>query len=654
MGHFFLIPFFTIITVFITSFIGLAVLCKKTRFEHWRNLVFGILTSIFTATIGILLVHINNPKTASTHYSYKLSDEKQTIALEITDILKPNAYTNRYFASIKQLNKHNTSGKTLLSIPKDEFSKQLNIDSKLLTKIQIKALNSPLNPHQFNYKNYLKNKGIFHQIHLSDAPILFSKNKTKSIFGIAQNLRNTIINNLKNKGIEGQELAIISALLLGERTGIDSETYDNYKAAGAVHILAVSGLHVGILLLIIQFLLSPLLFLKYGRQLQLLFTIVLLWGFAIIAGLSPSIVRAVTMFSFFAYAKFLKRPSNSFNILALSMFFILLIKPLWLFDIGFQMSYAAVFSILWIYPLLNSFWSPKNIILNKIWQIFNVSIAAQLGVFPIALLYFHQFSGLLFISNLIILPFLGVILGFGLFVISLSLLDSLPYFLAKTYSILISVMNRIIEWIANQDAFVFTAISYDWKLLLATYLFLIFLVLSLKKVTFRNITIALLCIISIQGIFIVNKRNTAITSKLTLSHQYKNTAIFYQKGDSLFIFKNNNTPQLLAFEKTYCIAERINHTVTKQLRNSYNIDSKHLIIVDSLGIYQLKNIKSPQILLKNSPKINLDRLITTLQPELIIADGSNYPSYIRRWKESCKKQKLPFHSTSEKGAYIIK
>ena len=255
-------------------------------------------------------------------------------------------------------------------------------------------------------------------------------------------------------------MGIIQALLLGQRNSISTETYDNYKDAGAVHILAVSGLHIGILLLLLQFLFRPLEILPKGRTIKLVVIVLLLWCFAFLAGLSASVVRAVTMFSFVAYALYLNRPSNTFNILALSMFFILLLfNPMLLFQVGFQMSYAAVFSIVWIYPMLQRFWTPKNSVLQKIWQLLSVSIAAQLGVLPISLFYFHQFPGLFFISNLLIVPFLGLLLGMGILVMVLALLDILPDFLVLWYNRIISLMNSVVEWVAQQEAFIFKNIS---------------------------------------------------------------------------------------------------------------------------------------------------------------------------------------------------
>jgi len=252
--------------------------------------------------------------------------------------------------------------------------------------------------------------------------ICFLDNPTPTLRGYAAGLRNTIIKRLAALGFAGEELAIVNALLLGQRTDISSGTYDAYKNAGAVHLLAVSGLHIGILLWILHMVFRPVELLPKGKTIKLLVLLVALWSYAVLAGLSASIIRAVSMFSFVAYALYLNRPANTFNILALSIFFVLLaFDARLLYSPGFQMSYAAVFAIVWIYPKLQAIWRPGQWLPRKIWQLLSVSLAAQLGVLPISLFYFHQFPALFFVSNLLVVPFLGLLLGTGFLIALLAL-----------------------------------------------------------------------------------------------------------------------------------------------------------------------------------------------------------------------------------------
>src|SRR5690606_7904768 len=172
---------------------------------------------------------------------------------------------------------------------------------------------------------------------------------------------------------------IIQALVLGEKKDIDKNLYNEYAAAGAVHILAVSGLHVGILYFILAFLLNPLKRIKSGSYLHAIIIVLLLWGFAMLSGLSPSVTRAVTMFSFFAVAGIFGRQTNTLNTLFLSFLTLLIINPMWLFQVGFQLSYLAVFFIVWLQPIFYKVGYSKSRIIRKIWTIISVTIAAQIG-----------------------------------------------------------------------------------------------------------------------------------------------------------------------------------------------------------------------------------------------------------------------------------
>ena len=446
-------------------------------------------------------------------------------------------------------------------------------------------------------------------------------------------------------------MGVIQALLLGKRDDISENTYNNYKNAGAVHILAVSGLHVGIILFLLEFMLSPLERLPKGKILKLITVVLLLWGYALVAGLSPSIVRAVTMFSFVAYALHLNRPTNSFNIIALSMLFIVLVKPLFLFQVGFQLSYAAVFAIVWIYPKLQKLWFPENIIIRKTWQLLSVSVAAQLGVLPISLFYFHQFPALFFISNLLVIPFLGLILGFGILVIVLALIDFLPQFMADGFNWVIKLMNSVIGWVAQQEGFIIKNIPFDSVQLLLGYLIITVLVVFLSKPKWKVALVLFGGIIAFQSRIIWGQMLVQEKEAIILVHRSRNTILFHQLGDSLSILTSDKT-NLGNVIDNYAVAERIQKLDTIQLKNSYHIGQKKLFIVDSLTVFPLEE-RPDYLLLTQSPKLNLERLLDSIKPKKIFADGSNYPSLIRKWKASCNQKEIPFHYTGEKGYYVF-
>ena len=631
------------------SFCSLSYLfIKKTP----RNSIsFGLTALLATLCIGILSISLWKPKNQNNHYTHLNLDKSLTWKFKIREVLKSSTFSDRYIANALSTDEINTKGKILLSFTTDSTTKKLRVDDELLVFGKLSEISTPLNPHQFDYKNYLEGLGIYHQLRLYETNHFLDKNKSTTIYGIAASIRTQIIEKLKQADFDSERLGIIQALLLGQRNDISEATYNNYKNAGAVHILALSGLHIGILLLLLQFLLSPLERLAKGKTIKLVIIVILLWSFALLAGLSASIIRAVTMFSFVAYAIYLNRPSNTFNILALSMFFILLvINPMLLFQAGFQMSYAAVFSIVWLYPLLQKLWFPKNWIINKVWQLLSVSIAAQLGVLPISLFYFHQFPGLFFISNLLVVPFLGLILGMGILVIAIALCNSLPSFLANLYNSLIGLMNEVIAWVAQQEAFVFRNISFDIIQLVLSYFIIITFITVFTKATFKRVTVFLVGIIGFQIWLFFVSYSANQKEILLVAHQTKNSILIYQTGNSSTIIAKDliTTKRIIT---DYTIAERVKHIDYSKIKNSYMFKNATLLVVDSLGVYSNQN--TDYLLLTQSPKINLERLIDSINPKQIIADGSNYHSYIDRWRKTCLKRKLPFHYTGEKGAYYF-
>ncbi|WP_273568145.1 ComEC/Rec2 family competence protein [Maribacter halichondriae] len=651
LGHYYKIGIYPSVILTILSIGSLAIM--YFNIDSKKSILFGVLVVIATFNIGIFSVSLSQSANYASHYSHQNLGKRNVWRLKVREVMKPTEYSNRYVALVRTLNGKKSSGKMLLNLPVDSVGGHLMVDDELLIYAQAQEINAPLNPHQFDYKEYLESLGITHQLRVQKEHFAVQENASKTVFGIAASLRNRIINQLKKTNFGEEELGIIQALLLGQRHDISETTYNNYKNAGAVHILAVSGLHIGILLLLLQFLLRPLESLPKGKTIKLIVIVVLLWGFAILAGLFASIIRAVTMFSFVAYALYLNRPSNTFNILALSMFFILLLfDPKLLFQVGFQMSYAAVFAIVWIYPLLQKLWFPKNKIVRYFWQLLSVSIAAQLGVLPISLFYFHQFPGLFFISNLLIIPVLGLILGMGVLVILLALANLLPEFLARGYNFVIELMNDVIGWVAQQEAFVFQNIPFDRVQLFLAYLILFSLILVFTKPTFKRTASLLFGILLFQSWMLYSTFRTQAEEHLIVAHQNRNSILLHQSGRNLVV--NSNAKQRTErLANDYKIAERIAYIENHDLKNSYSIGNEKLLIIDRMGIYPKGRLNPAHVLLTESPKINLERLIDSIKPKKIIADGSNYKSYIQRWQKTCTKRKLPFHYTGEKGAYYF-
>ncbi len=656
LSHYFQLNFniVSILTLLLVFLIGIIWAIQKDKI--YRRSYFGILVYLCFMCIGMTAYNIKNEKSRSTHYTnFDFKNEGYQVHFKICERLKPDNYNQKYIAELIQIDNRSVSGKILVNISLDSSTNSFGIDYKLASITSFQDIQKPLNPHQFDYSEYLELKHVYQQVYLKPTTTKILSSKRNTIYGFADALRSRINEKLDKAGFQKNILSIINALLLGQRQTINKSIYNNYVNSGTIHILAVSGLHVGIILWILNFIFRPLLHIKYGRVFRPLIIVTLSWCFAIITGLSPSVTRAVTMFSVISVAMHYKRPTNIYNTLFISAFLILLFKPRFLFEVGFQLSYLAVFGIVSIQPLIYKIWKPKYILFDKLWQIFTVTLAAQIGVVPISLYYFHQFPGLFFVSNLIIIPFLSLILGLGLLIIVFGLLDLLNSFMVKTYSLIIVSMNNFIAWISQFESFLLRDIPFTAEQVIITYLIIIGFVQAYKYKKVKWIPVCLVGIICFQGLMIYYKNLNRYDSFLVLNKS--RYSIIVQKYNDRLTVHHNLDSSLIQNENTitnYKVGENIENIEMDSLKSVFQFKDKLILAIDSLSIYNSLSFKPNYILLRNSPKINLNRVIDSLNPELIIADASNYKSYAKRWKTTCQDRKIPFHYTNEKGAFILK
>lgn len=611
---------------------------------------FAAATFLMIMAIGagrFTFVHEINLK---NHYTKFLKQENNSV-LSINQVLKPSKNYLKYEAEVRQINRQTTRGKLLLNIKKDSLNSPLKVGEFVYTNADIIEVEDAKNPFQFSYKNYLAQNQIYNQIFATSDELSLLKFKSHSVKVLASQIRNKIIFEFKKQGLKGNELEVVKALLLGERTELDTELRQSYANAGAIHILAISGLHIGIIMLLISFVLKPLESLKNGKTIKLILLVVTLWFYALIAGLSPSVVRATTMFTAISFGIFINRKTAILNTLALSALILLLINPLYLFDVGFKMSYLAVLAIVLIQPIIANLWHPKFKIVNYFWQLLSVSTAAQLGVVPLSLYYFHQFPGLFFLTNMVILPFLGIILGLGLLFMLLAYFGLLPEIFIEGYHYIIYFLNQFIIWIAQQEAFLFKNISFSLLMMITSYLIIISVFYWINQKTFYRSVLVFLAILSLQLVFIYQKYQTSKTNEFIVFNNYKTPLISLKNGDNLDVLFAPDSLEnftLIAFK----IGAQIKTSkIIKDRQNLLLINGKAILIVDKLGVFEpLKQID--MVVLTESSKVNLDRLISQLNPKLIIADGSNYKSLITLWQNTCKQRKISFYNTAEQGAYI--
>ena len=612
---------------------------------------FGITLCVFFISLGCYKYQITIPEFQQEHYIHTLSQNRQLVQLQIKEILKPDTYNYKYRAATQALDGVSCKGDIVYLITKDSLAKPLTIGDRVILNEKLTPVVGPKNPYQFNYAAYLKNQGIYHEIHSSYNEILKLQPAASSLKGAAEQFRNYCIYKLSQTSISQKELAVIQALVLGQKRALDKQLYQAYAAAGAVHILAVSGLHVGILYAILLTLLAPVTRLQKGEIIRSITIVLSLWCYALFTGLSASVCRAVTMFSFFAVARALGRKTSTINTLSLSFSCLLFYNPLYLFQVGFQLSYLAVLSIITLQPKLASYYTPGNKLAKLLWNTMTVTLAAQIGLGPLSIYYFNQFPGLFFITNIIVLPLLGGVLSIGFFIVILGCLTIVPDSLAKIYGNIIAILNDFITWVATQNAFLFKEIYFPKPFLFVSYGVIICLLWVCRKWNFKNLMLCLgSCGIALGVLTIMKVYPTP--AHLIVFHKYKQTLLgVKQKHQTTLLVPDSITPAMASLISSYKTANYNSSSAQKKLPNMFTFKEIPVLILDSVGVFP-KVLQKPVVVLTQNTQIHLARFIDSVSPRRIIADGSNYKSYVDRWRETCIEKKIPFHSTYEKGAFI--
>ncbi|WP_264566478.1 ComEC/Rec2 family competence protein [Flavobacterium sp. N3904] len=650
------IPFVAFTFLSIATFI-FSVIYFSTNLKSKFSMLFGIATFLLALSIGATtqIVHTDSFQKNNYTHSKDLFDKKHSFTVTLREKLKSSNSNERYIALVNSIDQKNYSGRIILNIRKDSLNHNFEIGNQLKIEASLYKNTPQKNPNQFDYQKYLENKQIYAQLYADQNEIQVRPTIEKDIWYYTSQLRTHIIQNLEKSRFHKKELNVAVALIMGQQQDISPEIIKDYQYAGAVHILSVSGLHIGFILLFVTFILKPFPNSKRGSLIKLTIILSSLFLFGILAGLAPSVVRSVTMFSFVAIGNYLRRSVNIYHTLLASVLLILLFQPSFLFDVGFQLSYVALFFIIWLQPLLAIVWTPNNFFFKYIWDILTVSFAAQIGTLPLSIYYFHQFPGLFFVTNLIVIPFLSIIMALGSLVMIFAAFNWVPFYPAKALELSIHFLDKIINSIASLEQFIIKDIPLNLSLLIITYLLIIAVVLWFKKPSFKRLAYVLTAIILFQIGNIKTKWDIQNQEEFVVFNSKRSTLITERKGDKVLLYANDS---LLKNAKnnilisSYLTGNFSKVNDKKSLKNLVYFKGNKILIIDSSKVYT-QTIQPDIVLLTQSTKINLDRLLQTLKPKIVIADGSNFKTIQKRWKATCTEQKIPFHATSEKGFYKI-
>lgn len=665
------------IAVLIFGFIAILLL-KKYSTYHFRWLD-GVISSLVFIILGLNLCvgnkEINNPK----HFNNFQQKETQYI-YKIIESVEEKKRSYKTTAEVIAFNINNkwqlTEGKAIVYITKDSASKILQYGDVIYSNTAPTEVKPPANPNEFNYKNYLASKNIYHQVYLSSNKWILLKNGEGNIFkNFSLQLRNKLLQIFQKNNVEGEDYAVVSALILGYDDKIDAELLKSYSNAGITHILSVSGMHVAVIygaLLFIFGFIERLKKLKYTKPIILLSFI---WFYAMLTGLSPSVMRSAAMISFVIIGQSLNRKVDIYNSLIVSAFFLLAIDPFFLKDVGFQLSYLALFGIIWLQPYIAKWWQPQNKIIKSIWTLINVSIAAQLITTPICLFYFHQFPNYFLLANLIIVPLSTVIIYAAIGILIFSPISIVSEIFGSITAFLINKMNIVIRFIEQLPYSTTNGIWINTFEMTVIYVFIFSLIFYFiyYKVKYIYISLASILTLVIFNLNLsINKQNEY---KLNVYAVKKHTAIEFTHNNNQILLIDSIDTEINSKLKFHLqnnwIKNNIENPIIKTFQQNKSISNNHLKLFYYKDFMLFNDIKLLRInkesnIANNKTKINVDYIILSQnQPyELaflsklfncknFIIDSSNSFKKTREWTKECENLALNYHNVNESGAFQL-
>lgn len=604
--------------------IGFGAALVVCHIKRWHFL-YSICMFCCFLVLGSIRLNPITPKSASIETIHELV---------ITKAANTNTFGHQYIAA--------TTKKERILL-QTNLSQRLTVGDRLLVQGKLIPIQAPRNPMDFDFKTYMLRKGVARKISLDKKPFVALSPK-KSLKRWAYKLQQQLIAQLKQTPLNQNNKALVMALVLGHKAELSEERVAQYQRAGAMHLLAISGLHIGIVLMLLRFFVRPLKSLKFGKVLAALIPVLLLWCFVLITGGAASVTRAVTMFTFLQLGLALARKNAGIQGVWVSFVILLLVNPRFIFDVGFQFSYAAVFGIVWMMPHWQRLFIKQHRAVRYLADLFGVGIIAQLAILPLSLYYFNQFPLLFWVSNLVLVPLLGFIITLAIAAVGFSFFPSVypAYDFANR---IFDAYQNTVEWIAQWEHFFIESIPF--RPLDATLLGMavVSLFVLLSRPTHKKML--LLGVVSILFHFNLLMRWKP-PPKALIGHVYKNSLLLTAENRIGMAHYDKKTEKITQLAARFQLDNRLDSMHYQQLHNSYGA----LLVVDSLGIYQ--GVEPHKIiLLRENPKIHLGDLIDNIKPAIIIADGSNYPSFVARWKATCEANNTAFHSTATEGSYPL-
>lgn len=663
--------------------------------KRFKSLIFsGIFGALILGLSGYIISFLRTENNSFQHYSHSVG-KFEYFEVIVDNLVEEKENSWKTVGKVKSVLIGNeilpVSGKILLYFDNNSVEKPRYGDV-FFVKGNPQKIASPKNPQEFDYQRYMYYQQIEFQQYLRQENIEKAGFEPSDILINFALRTNAHADSILTGFVEGKnQYGVANAMILGQRDDLSNDLMQAYSAAGAIHVLSVSGLHVGViceaLVLIFGFLR------KKGRKGKIGFFLIIfiaLWFYAFVTGLSSPVLRSTIMFTIILFARTFQKKHNSYNTVSLSAFCLLLYNPYFLFNVGFQLSYLAIFGMIYFQPKLNPILiidSKKNLLYrlgDKIWKVTTVAVAAQIATFPITIYYFHQFPNYFIFANPVVILLSSIVLIAGLaFVILASIflyfdLTAITHFFGQCLKYTILWLNESVLFIENLPLSITKFLwfsTYEMWLMYG----LIFGLIALWN-TRKYYWVWINCGIVGNLIFllILGKIQTQNQELSTILSIPKHSAITFIEGKKAIILANKgflSSRKDIGFRvNNYWSSLGVRDTLKVNLLENYhssngmaNVQSSDSIAVFSwkdktfLWIgknlkhkdFEAKNVSVDYLILANKSVKDLEQIIGKVQFKNLIIDGSYTKFYADKLSLQAEELGLKYYNLIEVGAIQI-
>ena len=573
---------------------------------------------------------------------------------------KANTAVNAIVANDQQ---YPSAGNVIVYFSKDSFPPQISDGTQIVFSKSLQEIKNAGNPGGFDYKRYCLFQQITHQVYLRPGDYIVLNDRNASMLsGFINAIRKKTLSILRTHIPGEKERGLAEALLIGYKDDLDKTLVQSYSNTGVVHIIAISGLHLGLIYWLLIQLLKPLQRKKHTRWLKPVIIIGGLWLFSLLAGAQPSVLRSAVMFTCIVLGESLGRKSSIYNSLAASAFMLLCYNPYWLWDVGFQLSYTAVLSIvIFMKPIYNWFYI-KNKVLDFTWKMNAVTLAAQVLTVPLSIYHFHQFPNYFLLTNLVAVPVSSVIVLGEILLCVVSFIAPVATAVGNILHYLIWFMN---SWIQRIEALPFSLwdglqISMlQTILLVAATCFLSYWLLEKKKQGLITGLFVFLCFISLRAVSFIIARQQ---EKIIVYNVPRFKAVDFINGRK-YQFAGDSALETDDFARNFHLKpSRTLYRVEKEKSNDnenisgfFSYNNMNILMIDStirMNKSEDKRIIDLLIISKN-PKLYISNLADHFIIKQVVFDSSVPAWKCKYWKKDCDSLNIPNYDVTDKGAFVM-